>query len=510
MAETPAGSAFLQPGSRVRGRGSRSVTSTTSGDASDANFFERTCHASERHSRSHSISSCKSSGGDVVSAGGDSASAAEQLQSHVAAQGATMRALDFGIVRMIADSSRALGRGLQTGCGGLRRLFARDASATTIASLRLGLTAEQRLARAAYFVQDAFAQRFSHGYGAFYGRNNIKMRLLQVCESRAYKLAVYAVMLLYIVLGAMRPSVRAEPETGHARTWASMQLGLSLADCVCAGVLGLDIVARCYLWGMRDLLGSVATLSQTTLVLVLSADTVVAALASGHGLAFVRCARAALLLKSRRVRGIFETIGATIPSALLIGFFLALMCVLYAILAIQLYGNVAGYAGRFDSFVSFLPAMRTLTVMLWTEGFPSTVEPAAAFSGFFAWLFFGSFVVIGSLIAFNLVLAMMVPLYKDKHLKRILQERVKERKALIAAFGLLEENSSGVIQYSQWAGLLPLLDSKATEMRIEVLFSMVDEDANGSLFVPKIPKCAQLRRRCACFIVHALCASAWG
>lgn len=378
---------------------------------------------------------------------------------------------DNTIMKFLAETTKAMRGGLNK-LRGARRIL-------SIPALRAGLSAEQRMERAALFVCDAQNQRYAHGLGVAYQDSRVKFRLLQMRDSKLYSFVMYMVIVLYCILGAMalppehRPGGRAPNRWPH-----DTQLALNVLNVACAALVLADSLLRAYVWGaLTGTLTDASSIFPIALNCLLLADTLVAVIDNHRGWPVVRACRALLLFRSHILKTLMITLLATVPAALLIGVFIFTLMLLYSILAIQFYAGA--YSGP-DNFDRIGAALRTFFVLLYTDNYPSVVNSAANRHGYFAWLFFMSFLVAGTIVSFNVVLSIMVPLYKENHTKTAVAAKILERKALTAAFGLLEDGT-GVVTRMQWRRLVPLVEHGISAKRIEMLFDLADQDGSGEI-----------------------------
>ena len=81
------------------------------------------------------------------------------------------------------------------------------------------------------------------------------------------------------------------------------------------------------------------------------------------------------------------------------------------------------------------------TLLLWADNFPSILYPAVDCDAFTCayWTaipFFLVFTVVGTVMVMSVFVAVVFEVYKRQHAYILLQEKLRERKALLAAFAL--------------------------------------------------------------------------
>ena len=110
-----------------------------------------------------------------------------------------------------------------------------------------------------------------------------------------------------------------------------------------------------------------------------------------------------LVTKSRELRAIVTTLVSSIPSIFNILILLSILFFIYAIVGYNLFRNVDP-----ERWSSFLTSLTTLFQVLTLEGWPDLMEPIVATLGPLYWLYFVSFIVIGTFIIINLFISVIV------------------------------------------------------------------------------------------------------
>ncbi|KNC46793.1 ion transporter [Thecamonas trahens ATCC 50062] len=417
---------------------------------------------------------------DATGTAGERNSRLVSLSAKLHNFGGSLRRLDRGIVSFVAKSSAAITSKLKASLG-----FDDVGAGISIEELVAGLTREQRVARAGYFIEDAMRHRYQFGKGMYYLQDPRRMAVVSLREHWAYQGALQLIVMLYMAQALLVLPDEARPDGRPATVWrVGVMTALHVANGLGAATIFSDVLLRSYVWGWRAFVRSKVSLLQGVLVGVLVVDTLVALLgltsSTGRGFKLVRAGRALLVFRSRRVRGTVAAVVATIPSVLHVSLFIVLIMLMYAIMAIQLYSEVDGYT-TFENFDSLVPAMRSLFVLLTADNYPDVVVPAAGRSGYAAWVYFASFLIVATFVSFNIVLAAMVPFYKDEHLNFVLMERVQERKALICAFALIDVDSSGCLEVPEFVETVLRVAPEASPDKVAKLFAFADADGDGTV-----------------------------
>ena len=110
-----------------------------------------------------------------------------------------------------------------------------------------------------------------------------------------------------------------------------------------------------------------------------------------------------LVTKSRELRAIVTTLVSSIPSIFNILILLSILFFIYAIVGYNLFRNVDP-----EHRFSFLTSLTTLFQVLTLEGWPDLMEPIVTNLGPLYWLYFVSFIVIGTFIIINLFTSVIV------------------------------------------------------------------------------------------------------
>jgi voltage-gated sodium channel len=125
-----------------------------------------------------------------------------------------------------------------------------------------------------------------------------------------------------------------------------------------------------------------------------------------------------LITKSTELRAIVSTLVRSIPSIFNILILLSILFFIYAIIGYHLFR----YADP-EHWSSFPTSLTTLFQVVTLEGWPNIMEPVVSSLGPLYWLYFASFIVIGTFIIINLFISVIVRKSEEAY-KQVQQESV--------------------------------------------------------------------------------------
>ena len=125
-----------------------------------------------------------------------------------------------------------------------------------------------------------------------------------------------------------------------------------------------------------------------------------------------------LITKSTELRAIVSTLVRSIPSIFNILILLSILFFIYAIIGYHLFRNADP-----EHWPSFLTSVTTLFQVVMLEGWPNIMEPVVSSLGPLYWLYFTSFIVIGTFIIINLFISVIVSKSEEAY-KQVQQESV--------------------------------------------------------------------------------------
>jgi voltage-gated sodium channel len=123
-----------------------------------------------------------------------------------------------------------------------------------------------------------------------------------------------------------------------------------------------------------------------------------------------------LITKSTELRAIVSTLVRSIPSIFNILILLSILFFIYAIIGYHLFGDADQ-----EHWSSFPTSLTTLFQVITLEGWPDIMEPVVSRLGPLYWLYFTSFIVIGTFIIINLFISVIVRKSEEAY-KQVQQE----------------------------------------------------------------------------------------
>jgi voltage-gated sodium channel len=123
-----------------------------------------------------------------------------------------------------------------------------------------------------------------------------------------------------------------------------------------------------------------------------------------------------LITKSTELRAIVSTLVRSIPSIFNILILLSILFFIYAIIGYHLFRDTDQ-----EHWSSFPTSLTTLFQVITLEGWPDIMEPIVSSLGPLYWLYFTSFIVIGTFIIINLFISVIVRKSEEAY-KQVQQE----------------------------------------------------------------------------------------
>jgi voltage-gated sodium channel len=123
-----------------------------------------------------------------------------------------------------------------------------------------------------------------------------------------------------------------------------------------------------------------------------------------------------LITKSTELRAIVSTLVRSIPSIFNILILLSILFFIYAIIGYHLFRDADQ-----EHWSSFPTSLTTLFQVITLEGWPDIMEPIVSSLGPLCWLYFTSFIVIGTFIIINLFISVIVRKSEEAY-KQVQQE----------------------------------------------------------------------------------------
>jgi len=133
-----------------------------------------------------------------------------------------------------------------------------------------------------------------------------------------------------------------------------------------------------------------------------------------------------------------------------------------------------------NAFDSFDLAFVSLATLLTGENFPNVMWPALNFDPITA-LFFLVFVLVGTMMIMPATVAIVFEYYKRFHGLKVLEEKMVERRCLLMAFALVDEDNSGNISFQEFAKLAMAVHPRTSATERSLLYKLLDSDGSSTI-----------------------------
>ena len=223
-----------------------------------------------------------------------------------------------------------------------------------------------------------------------------------------------------------------------------------------------------------------------------------------------RLLRSLQLFRAKVLRKNFVVLIKTVPALIDVLLMTTLMVIFFAVVGAELFKG--SYTDpetgvRPDShFDTVQDGMLSLYVLLTTENFPDVMYPSFRLNEGFV-IFFVVFIFFGVFMLLSVAVAVIFDSFKVQRKKQALEDRIMERQALLAAFQCLPKTANNSVSFETWCDLIRSLKVEREEHEIQLLFSVIDQDGNGTVDVLEffeLVDCLLLR-----FEIEASGDSAW-
>jgi hypothetical protein len=155
------------------------------------------------------------------------------------------------------------------------------------------------------------------------------------------------------------------------------------------------------------------------------------------------------------VRTIWHMRDALLTASILLCFF--------AVLCVSVFNSEqvpSGYSPENDNFDAFAPALLSLFVLVTTENYPFVADPAYQARPWLGYPIFSLFILIFLLVILPLLLSSALDGYVEQHGAGYQRFRSKARKALIAAYYIMDDEGRKGISCEQFVRLLTLVSKR--------------------------------------------------
>lgn len=341
---------------------------------------------------------------------------------------------------------------------------------------------EARTRRAVLYVRGALDGRhIVHGTGrlfewAFFFQTHPYVRLIPMICNMAH--------VLFAFWEPPNPAASLDFElypTERQRVMVGIELGFCL-------VYGLFLATRIRYLGWRHFLRRWYNVVYLGSALLMAID---ACITLGHGPGLLRFSRAIrpllVIANSARLRSLATAMVNTIPAVVDVFGIMMLVIVVYATVALQLFGGlyVDANSGELlaDNFDSFPSALISLVVLTSSENYPGVMYPAMR-SSEWSVVYFVTFILLETFLLMSVLIAVSFNRFLEQNRLQVLARRALQRRGLLAAFAALDITNSSDISFDDIFRLLrELRGSEVDRDEARAVFAALDQDNSGTVDV---------------------------
>ncbi len=155
------------------------------------------------------------------------------------------------------------------------------------------------------------------------------------------------------------------------------------------------------------------------------------------------------ITRSRELRQLTDTILKTVKQLVHVASLIAFLIGFYA-----LWGNFLFESAPNDRFATFWTSALNLFFLLSLDNYGDLSEDLSGAWPIASRLFLISYLFFGFFLLLPMILAISVEAYKEQQKSVVAGDRLKERKALLQAFVLLDADQTGTIEFEEWLALM--------------------------------------------------------
>lgn len=359
------------------------------------------------------------------------------------------------------------------------------------------LAIEERLTLGAYFLDDAVARR-----------RTCKVRwsvplyvtLYRIHRHRAWYLLMSTCSLALCALAAAEP----------AQTWVTPARASTLGvEAVLVAITMADVLMPTLYVGPRSFFGQGADSKvKAATVALLALDVCVSAGAHVYGVPtfrFSRPVRPMLIFYSQKAaRHSVYAIASTLPALSDVFLLLIIVITMFAIASLSLFGaETAAWPtadGEFgDTYSTFWASWLTLFTLITSENFPSAMlitldgGSGSALAGSLSgrasividWVlhsvYFGVFFVLTAYMILSVFVAVIFENYKLHHKRVVIEGKRRERRALLAAFSMVDTDGDALLSLGEFYRLMKRFRGRSSTREARAIHKILDTDATGDI-----------------------------
>lgn len=234
-------------------------------------------------------------------------------------------------------------------------------------------------------------------------------------------------------------------------------------------ILSLFVLAKLYAEGIRDYVRNIWNVVQAIVILALIADIATMYLFPPeirfHWTRFLRPLLP--LTESTSLRKMFNTVLRTLPNFIEVLFLLFIFVAMFSVIGFCLFYQI--YESELSqNFDTVWKAAVGVFIFLTTESFPDFMRPATMRSAWYL-CYFIPIILGGTFVLVPMCTAIIYDEYKSQLQKQALDDRIKERKALAAAFEILNIHQQNELPYGVVRTLLQSVAHKESYEYLQMI-----------------------------------------
>lgn len=209
-----------------------------------------------------------------------------------------------------------------------------------------------------------------------------------------------------------------------------------------------------------------------------------------------------LVAKKKDVRRLLSTISHTLPRLADIVAMTVLLIVFFAVLGFNLFSKPQlgshGYSETNDNFDHFASASLSVYVLTTTENYPAVMYPAYNIRPQVTVIFFASAIFAFMWVILPVVLAVVYDVYLENKSRIETDKRVREHKAMIAAYHVLLDNPRDPIDVPFFRRFMRFVNPTLTQGTVDSLFLALDQNESGRISIREwlaLPDLLRTQRR---------------
>jgi voltage-gated sodium channel len=358
----------------------------------------------------------------------------------------------------------------------------------------------QRAQIAAELVADAL-----EGWSPrFIRTSSVKLKIGNVIRSKVFQAILILMIVVHCLFVIWEPSGTFYSSLDDSKQIHSSGLRLIHAELFFVFVYLIDVSLQVYVSGWRRSLLDKKWNIAYLLVSFIICFEILGGIISREW-TWVRFSRAfrgfLLVCKSQRIRRIASRILRAVPGAAKVLFCTLIIASYYSLVGMLLFKNSYhdddNVHEKNQNFDSFLQGLIVMLVANTTENFPDAYFLALKDSPVGASIFFVSYIVIGTWLFLNLIMAVIYNMFEEEHISKVARERIKEQTNLFISFRVLANDEEvHSIGFQEFYRMYKCLNISKEEGKARVLFSLLDRDKSGEITVREFLLLAEFLNFC--------------